>query len=201
MNLPEFPGCVVDLECTCKDFLGQVNVHGLVAKVHAPGMFRDECIIERTIKNLGNVDYLKKKMKDKDDDNALIYNLDKYLSQKPKNELNPAHIFMWRIARQAINGYEVSVKGHPIAQKYNIEKHQDFIAFIIKYIDRLEDEKDEIRKDLEQLEEELKAYLDLEEKILSLISHGNYEINVVKDYFYISITSYDSTVGPSEDTL
>ena len=201
MNLSEFPGCVVDLEMNCRDFLGQVNVHGLVAKVHAPGMFRDEYIIERTIKNLGNVDYLKKKMKDKDDDNALIYNLDKYLSQKPKNELNPAHIFMWRIAKQAIHGYEVSVKGHPIAKKYNIEKYQDFIAFIIKYIDRLEDEKDEIRKDLEQLEEELKAYLDLEEKILDLVNHGNYEINVVKDYFYISITSYDSTVGPSEDTL
>lgn len=201
MNIREFPGCIVDLEMSCKDFLGHVNVHGLVAKVHAPGLFRDVEVIKSTIRNLGNIDYIRKKMKNKDDNCALIYNLDRYLSEKPKNELNPAHIFMWRIARQAIHGYEVSVKGHPIAQKYNIEKYPDFIAFLFKYIDRLDDERDEMRKDLEQLEEELTAYIDLEDKVLRLVNDGNCEVTTVKDYFYISITSYDSTVGPSEDQL
>ena len=197
MNLKEYPQVVLNM--TCKEYLGLVNVHGLTGKVLCPGRVRDIDIIKATIQNLGDTYYLKKKMKDKNDNHALIYNLDLYLTNKPIEEFNAAHFFMARLVKQVIHGYEVSVKNHPIAKKYNIEKYYDFIDFFSKFVERLEDETDEIRKDMEELEEQLTAYIDLEDKITYLIENGNYHMDKEQDYFYIAITSYDTKTGPSED--
>ena len=200
MNLKEYPQVVLNM--TCEEYLGLVNVHGLTGKVLCPGRVRDIEVIESTIRNLGNTDYLKKKMKDKDDNHTLIYNLDLYLSNKPIAEFNAAHFFMARLAKQVIHGYEVSVKDNPIAKKYNIEKYNDLIAFLVKFIGNLNDEEDPIRKEFEENEiisKQLTAWIDLEEKIKHLIEDGNYFINKEEDYFYIAITSYDTKTGPSED--
>ena len=200
MNLKEYPQVVLNM--TCEEYLGLVNVHGLTGKVLCPGRVRDIEVIESTIRNLGNVDYLKKKMKDKDDNHTLIYNLDLYLSNKPIAEFNAAHFFMARLAKQVIHGYEVSVKDNPIAKKYNIEKYNDLIAFLVKFIGNLQDEESEIRKEFEENEiisKQLTAWIDLEEKIKHLIEDGNYVIDREQDYFYIAITSYDTKTGPSED--
>ena len=197
MNLKEYPQVVLNM--TCKEYLGLVNVHGLTGKVLCPGRVRDIDVIKATIQNLGDTYYLKKKMKDKNDNHALIYNLDLYLTNKPIEEFNAAHFFMARLVKQVIHGYEVSVKNHPIAKKYNIEKYYDFIDFFSKFVERLEDETDEIRKDMEELEEQLTAYIDLEDKIQHLIENGDYLMDREQDYFYISIASYDVKTGPSED--
>ena len=200
MNLKEYPQVVLNM--TCEEYLGLVNVHGLTGKVLCPGRVRDIEVIESTIRNLGNTDYLKKKMKDKDDNHTLIYNLDLYLSNKPIAEFNAAHFFMARSAKQVIHGYEVSVKDDPIAKKYNIEKYNDLIAFLVKFIGNLQDEESEIRKEFEENEiisKQLTAWIDLEEKIKHLIEDGNYVIDREQDYFYIAITSYDTKTGPSED--
>lgn len=200
MNLKEYPQVVLNM--TCKEYLGLVNVHGLTGKVLCPGRVRDIEVIESTIRNLGNTDYLKKKMKDKDDNHTLIYNLDLYLSNKPIAEFNAAHFFMARLAKQVIHGYEVSVKDNPIAKKYNIEKYNDLIAFLVKFIGNLQDGESEIRKEFEENEiisKQLTAWIDLEEKIKHLIEDGNYVIDREQDYFYIAITSYDTKTGPSED--
>lgn len=200
MNLKEYPQVVLNM--TCEEYLGLVNVHGLTGKVLCPGRVRDIDVIESTIRNLGNTDYLKKKMKNTDDNHTLIYNLDLYLSNKPIAEFNAAHFFMARLAKQVIHGYEVSVKDHPIAKKYNIEKYNDLIAFLVKFIGNLNDEEDPIRKEFEENEiisKQLTAWIDLEEKIKKLIEDGNYVIDIEKDYFYIAITSYDTKTGPSED--
>ena len=200
MNLKEYPQVVLNM--TCEEYLGLVNVHGLTGKVLCPGRVRDIEVIESTIRNLGNTDYLKKKMKDKDDNHTLIYNLDLYLSNKPIAEFNAAHFFMARLAKQVIHGYEVSVKDDPIAKKYNIEKYNDLIAFLVKFIGNLQDEESEIRKEFEENEiisKQLTAWIDLEEKIKHLIEDGNYVIDREQDYFYIAITSYDTKTGPSED--
>lgn len=200
MNLKEYPQVVLNM--TCEEYLGLVNVHGLTGKVLCPGRVRDIEVIESTIRNLGNTDYLKKKMKDKDDNHTLIYNLDLYLSNKPIAEFNAAHFFMARLAKQVIHGYEVSVKDNPIAKKYNIEKYNDLIAFLVKFIGNLQDEESEIRKEFEENEiisKQLTAWIDLEEKIKHLIEDGNYVIDREQDYFYIAITSYDTKTGPSED--
>ena len=197
MNLKEYPQVVLNM--TCKEYLGLVNVHGLTGKVLCPGRVRDIEVIESTIRNLGNTYYLDKKMKDKTGVYSLIYNLDLYLSNKPIAEFNAAHFFMARLVKQVIHGYEVSVKDHPIAKKYNIEKHHDFINFFKKFVDRPEDETEEIRKDIEELGNQLSAYMDLEDKIEKLIEDGNYFIDKEEDYFYIAITSYDTKTGPSED--
>ena len=124
---------------------------------------------------------------------------DLYLSNKPIAEFNAAHFFMARLVKQVIHGYEVSVKDHPIAKKYNIEKYHDFINFFRKFVDHPEDETEEIRNDIEELGDQLSAYLDLEDKITHLIEDGNYVIDIEQDYFYIAITSYDTKTGPSED--
>ena len=200
MNLKEYPQVVLNM--TCEEYLGLVNVHGLTGKVLCPGRVRDINVIESTIRNLGNTDYLKKKMKNKDDNHLLIYNLNNYLTNKPIAEFNAAHFFMARLAKQVIHGYEVSVKDNPIAKKYNIEKYNDLIAFLIKFMDNLQDEESEIRKDLEENEiiaKQLSAWIDLEEKIKHLIEKGDYFVDIEKDYFYIAITSYDTKTGPSED--
>ena len=197
MNLKEYPQVVLNM--TCKEYLGLVNVHGLTGKVLCPGRVRDIDVIKATIQNLGDTYYLKKKMKDKNDNHALIYNLDLYLTNKPIEEFNAAHFFMARLVKQVIHGYEVSVKNHPIAKKYNIEKYYDFIDFFSKFVERLEDETDEIRKDMEELEEQLTAYIDLEDKIQHLIENGDYLMDREQDYFYISIASYDVKTDPSED--
>lgn len=197
MNLKEYPQVVLNM--TCKEYLGLINVHGLTGKVLCPGRVREIDVIKATIQNLGNTYYLDKKMKDKTDVYALIYNLDIYLSNKPIAEFNAAHFFMARLVKQVIHGYEVSVKDHPIAKKYNIEKYHDFINFFITFVERPEEETEEIRKDMEELEEELTAYMDLEDKITHLIEDGNYSIDKEQDYFYIAITSYDTKTGPSED--
>lgn len=197
MNLKEYPQVVLNM--TCKEYLGLVNVHGLTGKVLCPGRVRDIEVIESTIRNLGNTYYLDKKMKDKTDVYSLIYNLDLYLSNKPIAEFNAAHFFMARLVKQVIHGYEVSVKDHPIAKKYNIEKYHDFINFFKRFVDRPEDETEEIRKDIEELGDQLSAYMDLEDKIEKLIEDGNYFMDIEKDYFYIAITSYDTKTGPSED--
>ena len=200
MNLKEYPQVVLNM--TCEEYLGLVNVHGLTGKVLCPGRVRDIEVIESTIRNLGNTDYLKKKMKDKDDNHTLIYNLNRYLTNKPIAEFNAAHFFMARLAKQVIHGYEVSVKDHPIAKKYNIEKYNDLIAFLVKFIGNLNDEEDPIRKEFEENEiisKQLTAWIDLEEKIKHLIENGNYFIDREQDYFYIAITSYDTKTGPSED--
>lgn len=200
MNLKEYPQVVLNM--TCEEYLGLVNVHGLTGKVLCPGRVRDIEVIESTIRNLGNTDYLKKKMKDKDDNHTLIYNLNRYLINKPIAEFNAAHFFMARLAKQVIHGYEVSVKDHPIAKKYNIEKYNDLIAFLVKFIGNLNDEEDPIRKEFEENEiisKQLTAWIDLEEKIKHLIEDGNYVIDREQDYFYIAITSYDTKTGPSED--
>ena len=197
MNLKEYPQVVLNM--TCKEYLGLVNVHGLTGKVLCPGRVRDIEVIESTIRNLGNAYCLDKKMKDKTNVYSLIYNLDLYLSNKPIAEFNAAHFFMARLVKQVIHGYEVSVKDHPIAKKYNIEKYHDFINFFKKYVDRPEDETEEIRKDIEELGDQLSAYMDLEDKIEKLIEDGNYFMDIEKDYFYIAITSYDTKTGPSED--
>ena len=197
MNLKEYPQVVLNM--TCKEYLGLINVHGLTGKVLCPGRIRDIDVIKATIQNLGNTYYLDKKMKDKTDVYSLIYNLDIYLSNKPIAEFNAAHFFMARLVKQVIHGYEVSVKDHPIAKKYNIEKYHDFINFFIKFVECPEEETEEIRKDMEELEEELTAYMDLEDKITHLIEDGNYSIDKEQDYFYIAITSYDTKTGPSED--
>lgn len=197
MNLKEYPQVVLNM--TCKEYLGLVNVHGLTGKVLCPGRVRDIEVIESTIRNLGNTYCLDKKMKDKTGVYSLIYNLDLYLSNKPIAEFNAAHFFMARLVKQVIHGYEVSVKDHPIAKKYNIEKYHDFINFFKKFVDRPEDETEEIRNDIEELGDQLSAYIDLEDKIEKLIEDGNYFINKEEDYFYIAITSYDTKTGPSED--
>lgn len=197
MNLKEYPQVVLNM--TCEEYLGLVNVHGLTGKVLCPGRVRDIEVIESTIRNLGNAYYLDKKMKDKTGVYSLIYNLDLYLSNKPIAEFNAAHFFMARLVKQVIHGYEVSVKDHPIAKKYNIEKYHDFINFFKKFVDRPEDETEEIRKDIEELGDQLSAYMDLEDKIEKLIEDGNYFMDIEKDYFYIAITSYDTKTGPSED--
>lgn len=197
MNLKEYPQVVLNM--TCKEYLGLVNVHGLTGKVLCPGRVRDIEVIESTIRNLGNTYYLDKKMKDKTGVYSLIYNLDLYLSNKPIAEFNAAHFFMARLVKQVIHGYEVSVKDHPIAKKYNIEKYHDFINFFKRFVDRPEDETEEIRKDIEELGDQLSAYMDLEDKIEKLIEDGNYFMDREKDYFYIAITSYDTKIGPSED--
>lgn len=197
MNLKEYPQVVLNM--TCKEYLGLINVHGLTGKVLCPGRVREIDVIKATIQNLGNTYYLDKKMKDKTDIYSLVYNLDLYLSNKPIAEFNAAHFFMARLAKQVIHGYEVSVKDHPIAKKYNIEKYHDFINFFLKFVERPEKETEEIRKDMEELEEELTAYMDLEDKITHLIEDGNYSIDKEQDYFYIAITSYDTKTGPSED--
>lgn len=197
MNLKEYPQVVLNM--TCKEYLGLVNVHGLTGKVLCPGRVRDIDVIESTIRNLGNAYYLDKKIKDKTDVYSLIYNLDLYLSNKPIAEFNAAHFFMARLVKQVIHGYEVSVKDHPIAKKYNIEKYHDFINFFKRFVDRPEDETEEIRKDIEELGDQLSAYMDLEDKIEKLIEYGNYFMDIEKDYFYIAITSYDTKTGPSED--
>ena len=200
MNLKEYPQVVLNM--TCEEYLGLVNVHGLTGKVLCPGRVRDIEVIESTIRNLGNTDYLKKKMKNTDDNHTLIYNLDLYLSNKPIAEFNAAHFFMARLAKQVIHGYEVTAKDNPMAKKYNIEKYNDLIAFLVKYIDNLQDEESEMRKDLEENEIMSKlftAWIDLEDKIRHLIEDGNYLINIEQDYFYIAITSYDTKTGPSED--
>lgn len=197
MNLKEYPQVVLNM--TCKEYLGLVNVHGLTGKVLCPGRIRDIDVIKATIQNLGNAYYLDKKMKDKTDVYSLIYNLDLYLSNKPIAEFNAAHFFMARLVKQVIHGYEVSVKDHPIAKKYNIEKYHDFINFFRKFVDHPEDETEEIRNDIEELGDQLSAYLDLEDKITHLIEDGNYVIDIEQDYFYIAITSYDTKTGPNED--
>lgn len=197
MNLKEYPQVVLNM--TCKEYLGLVNVHGLTGKVLCPGRVRDIGVIESTIQNLGNAYYLDKKMKEKTGVYSLIYNLDLYLSNKPIAEFNAAHFFMARLVKQVIHGYEVSVKDHPIAKKYNIEKYHDFINFFRKFVDHPEDETEEIRNDIEELGDQLSAYLDLEDKITHLIEDGNYIIDREQDYFYIAITSYDTKTGPSED--
>lgn len=197
MNLKEYPQVVLNM--TCEEYLGLVNVHGLTGKVLCPGRVRDIGVIESTIRNLGNAYYLDKKMKDKTGVYSLIYNLDLYLSNKPIAEFNAAHFFMARLVKQVIHGYEVSVKDHPIAKKYNIEKYHDFINFFKKFVDRPEDETEEIRKDIEELGDQLSAYMDLEDKIEKLIEDGNCFIDKEEDYFYIAITSYDTKTGPSED--
>lgn len=197
MNLKEYPQVVLNM--TCKEYLGLVNVHGLTGKVLCPGRIRDIDVIKATIQNLGNTYYLDKKMKDKTDVYSLIYNLDLYLSNKPIAEFNAAHFFMARLVKQVIHGYEVSVKDHPMAKKYNIEKYHDFINFFRKFVDHPEDETEEIRNDIEELGDQLSAYLDLEDKITHLIEDGNYVIDREQDYFYIAITSYDTKTGPSED--
>ena len=197
MNLKEYPQVVLNM--TCEEYLGLVNVHGLTGKVLCPGRVRDIEVIESTIRNLGNAYYLDKKMKDKTGVYSLIYNLDLYLSNKPIAEFNAAHFFIARLVKQVIHGYEVSVKDHPIAKKYNIEKYHDFINFFKKFVDRPEDETEEIRNDIEELGDRLSAYMDLEDKIEKLIEDGNYFMDREKDYFYIAITSYDTKTGPSED--
>ena len=197
MNLKEYPQVVLNM--TCEEYLGLVNVHGLTGKVLCPGRVRDIEVIESTIRNLGNTYCLDKKMKDKTGVYSLIYNLDLYLSNKPIAEFNAAHFFMARLVKQVIHGYEVSVKDHPIAKKYNIEKYHDFINFFKRFVDQPEDETEEIRKDIEELGEQLSAYMDLEDKIEKLIEDGNYFIDKEEDYFYIAITSYDTKTGPSED--
>lgn len=197
MNLKEYPQVVLNM--TCEEYLGLVNVHGLTGKVLCPGRVRDIEVIESTIRNLGNAYYLDKKMKDKTGVYSLIYNLDLYLSNKPIAEFNAAHFFMARLVKQVIHGYEVSVKDHPIAKKYNIEKYHDFINFFKKFVDRPEDETEEIRNDIEELGDQLSAYMDLEDKIEKLIEDGNCFIDKEEDYFYIAITSYDTKTGPSED--
>ena len=197
MNLKEYPQVVLNM--TCKEYLGLVNVHGLTGKVLCPGRVRDIEVIESTIRNLGNTYCLDKKMKDKTGVYSLIYNLDLYLSNKPIAEFNAAHFFMARLVKQVIHGYETSVKDHPIAKKYNIRKYHDFINFFKKFVDRPEDETEEIRKDIEELGDQLSAYMDLEDKIEKLIEDGNYFMDREKDYFYIAITSYDTKTGPSED--
>lgn len=200
MNLKEYPQVVLNM--TCEEYLGLVNVHGLTGKVLCPGRVRDIEVIESTIRNLGNVDYLKKKMKNTDDNHTLIYNLNLYLSNKPIAEFNAAHFFMARLAKQVIYSYELSVKDNPMAKKYNIEKYNDLIAFLVKFIDRINDEEDPIRKDLEEneiIEKQLSAWINLEEKIGKLIEKGDYFVDIEKDYFYIAITSYDTKTGPSED--
>lgn len=197
MNLKEYPQVVLNM--TCEEYLGLVNVHGLTGKVLCPGRVRDIEVIESTIRNLGNTYYLDKKMKDKTGVYSLIYNLDLYLSNKPIAEFNAAHFFMARLVKQVIHGYEVSVKDHPIAKKYNIEKYHDFINFFKKFVDRPDDETEEIRKDIEELGDQLSAYMDLEDKIEKHIEDGNYFMDIEKDYFYIAITSYDTKTGPSED--
>lgn len=197
MNLKEYPQVVLNM--TCKEYLGLVNVHGLTGKVLCPGRVRDIEVIESTIRNLGNTYCLDKKMKDKTGVYSLIYNLDLYLSNKPIAEFNAAHFFMARLVKQVIHGYEISVKDHPIAKKYNIRKYHDFINFFKKFVDRPEDETEEIRKDIEELGDQLSAYMDLEDKIEKLIEDGNYFMDREKDYFYIAITSYDTKTGPSED--
>lgn len=197
MNLKEYPQVVLNM--TCEEYLGLVNVHGLTGKVLCPGRVRDIEVIESTIRNLGNTYYLDKKMKDKTGVYSLIYNLDLYLSNKPIAEFNAAHFFMARLVKQVIHGYEVSVKDHPIAKKYNIEKYHDFINFFKKFVDRPEEETEEIRKDIEELGDQLSAYMDLEDKIEKLIEDGNYFMDKEEDYFYIAITSYDTKTGPSED--
>ena len=197
MNLKEYPQVVLNM--TCKEYLGLVHVHGLTGKVLCPGRVRDIDVIKATIQNLGNAYYLDKKMYDKTDVYSLIYNLDLYLSNKPIAEFNAAHFFMARLVKQVIHGYEVSVKDHPIAKKYNIEKYHDFINFFRKFVDHPEDETEEIRNDIEELGDQLSAYLDLEDKITHLIEDGNYAIDREQDYFYIAITSYDTKTGPSED--
>ena len=197
MNLKEYPQVVLNM--TCEEYLGLVNVYGLTGKVLCPGRVRDIEVIESTIRNLGNTYCLDKKMKDKTGVYSLIYNLDLYLSNKPIAEFNAAHFFMARLVKQVIHGYEVSVKDHPIAKKYNIEKYRDFINFFKKSVDRPEDETEEIRKDIEELGDQLSAYMDLEDKIEKFIEDGNYFIDKEEDYFYIAITSYDTKTGPSED--
>ena len=197
MNLKEYPQVVLNM--TCKEYLGLVNVHGLTGKVLCPGRVRDIGVIESTIQNLGNAYYLDKKIKDKTGVYSLIYNLDLYLTNKPIAEFNAAHFFMARLVKQVIHGYEVSVKDHPIAKKYNIEKYHDFINFFKKFVDRPEEETEEIRNDIEELEDQLSAYLDLEDKIETLIEKGGYFVDIEQDYFYIAITSYDTKTGPSED--
>ena len=200
MNLKEYPQVVLNM--TCKEYLGLVNVHGLTGKVLCPGRVRDIDVIESTIRNLGNTDYLKKKLKNKDDNHMLIYNLNLYLTNKPIAEFNAAHFFMARLAKQVIHSYELSVKDNPIAKKYNIEKYNDLIAFLVKFMDNLQDEESEMRKDLEENEmiaEQLSAWIDLEEKIQRLTDRGDYSIDIEQDYFYIAITSYDTKTGPSED--
>lgn len=197
MNLKEYPQVVLNM--TCEEYLGLVNVHGLTGKVLCPGRVRDIEVIESTIRNLGNTYYLDKKMTDKTGVYSLIYNLDLYLSNKPIAEFNAAHFFMARLVKQVIHGYEVSVKDHPIAKKYNIEKYHDFINFFKKFVDRPEDETEEIRKDIEELGDQLSAYMGLEDNIEKLIEDGNYFMDREKDYFYIAITSYDTKTGPSED--
>ena len=197
MNLKEYPQVVLNM--TCEEYLGLVNVHGLTGKVLCPGRVRDIEVIESTIRNLGNTYCLDKKMKDKTGVYSLIYNLDLYLSNKPIAEFNAAHFFMARLVKQVIHGYEISVKDHPIAKKYNIRKYHDFINFFKKFVDRPEDETEEIRKDIEELGDQLSAYMDLEDKIEKLIEDGNYFMDREKDYFYIAITSYDTKTGPSED--
>ena len=197
MNLKEYPQVVLNM--TCEEYLGLVNVYGLTGKVLCPGRVRDIEVIESTIRNLGNTYCLDKKMKDKTGVYSLIYNLDLYLSNKPIAEFNAAHFFMARLVKQVIHGYEVSVKDHPIAKKYNIEKYRDFINFFKKFVDRPEDETEEIRKDIEELGDQLSAYMDLEDKIEKFIEDGNYFIDKEEDYFYIAITSYDTKTGPSED--
>lgn len=197
MNLKEYPQVVLNM--TCEEYLGLVNVHGLTGKVLCPGRVRDIDVIKSTIQNLGDTFYLKKKMKINDDNHALMHNLNNYLTEKPIAEFNAAHFFMARLVKQVIHGYEVSVKNHPIAKKYNIEKYSDFITFISSFVDKLDNEADEIRNDLEALEKQLSAYIDLEDKILDLIENGNYHMDIEQDYFYISITSYDIKTGPSED--
>lgn len=197
MNLKEYPQVVLNM--TCDEYLGLINVHGLTGKVLCPGRIRDLNVIKSTIQNLGNAYCLDKKMKDKTDVYSLIYNLDLYLSNKPIAEFNAAHFFMARLVKQVIHGYEVSVKNHPIAKKYNIEKYHDFINFFKKFVDRPEDETEEIRNDIEELKDPLSAYIDLEDKIEQLIEKGDYHMDIEQDYFYISITSYDIKTGPSED--
>ena len=199
MDLREFPQLVLDIPS--QDYLSIVNVHGITGKVFCTHRVRDYNVLKTTIQHLGDVHWLKEKMKDKSDTWALTHVLNKFLESKPMEEYNAAHYFMLRLVKQLIKSYEISVRDNILAKRNGVDTYPGFIDFITKNIDSLCDTNNELRTTMEQFELQFESYIDLEDKIVDLIENGHYFINIVDDYFYISIlpTSEPIVTKPSED--